>query len=207
MFLIEGKRRYAKALEQLRSGADAGSEIDVIHGDANVELPQILAALDPARDRAVVFLDPYGMSVNWTTLESIARTQLVDLWYLFPLSGLYRNAPNDAKAISLDKEAALNRMLGTDRWRTEFYETSPQLGMFGDDPDEVRVADVSSISRWVTRRLKDVFPEVLAPKILYQQRQSGKHGAALFALFFAIANPRPEARGLAVKIAKHVLND
>ena len=31
--------------------------------------------------------------------------------------------------------------------------------------------------------------------------------AALFALFFAIANPRPEARGLAVKIAKHVLND
>ena len=30
-----------------------------------------------------LFLDPYGMQVEWATIESIAHTQAIDLWLLF----------------------------------------------------------------------------------------------------------------------------
>jgi three-Cys-motif partner protein len=34
--------------------------------------------------RAVLFLDPYGMQVEWQTIEAIAKTAAIDLWLLFP---------------------------------------------------------------------------------------------------------------------------
>ncbi len=33
----------------------------------------------------MVFLDPYGMQVEWSTIEALAATKAIDLWYLFPL--------------------------------------------------------------------------------------------------------------------------
>ena len=34
--------------------------------------------------RAVLFLDPYGMQVEWATIEAVAKTKAIDLWLLFP---------------------------------------------------------------------------------------------------------------------------
>ncbi|WP_375494674.1 hypothetical protein [uncultured Nostoc sp.] len=36
-------------------------------------------------NRAVLFLDPFGMQIPWSTIEAIAHTEAIDLWYLFPL--------------------------------------------------------------------------------------------------------------------------
>ncbi|MEW6074198.1 MAG: hypothetical protein AB1726_16580 [Planctomycetota bacterium] len=35
--------------------------------------------------RKVLFLDPYGMQVEWVTIEAVAQTKAIDLWVLFPL--------------------------------------------------------------------------------------------------------------------------
>jgi hypothetical protein len=32
-----------------------------------------------------VFLDPFGMQVDWNVIEQLALTKAVDLWLLFPL--------------------------------------------------------------------------------------------------------------------------
>jgi len=53
--------------------------------------------------RGVIFLDPYGMEVSWETVEAIARTEALDCWYFFPLSGLYRNAPKDPLKLDQSK--------------------------------------------------------------------------------------------------------
>lgn len=60
---------------------------------------------------------------------------------------------------------------------------------------------------YVSKRLKEVFPAVLDPKIFYQSGDSNTpKGAPLFALYFAASNPNPKAYGLAMKIAKSVIN-
>ncbi|MGB0128405.1 MAG: hypothetical protein WBP72_12265, partial [Rhodocyclaceae bacterium] len=122
-----------------------------------------------------------------------------------PLSGLYRQAANSAAAIDQDKAAALDRMLGTDSWREDFYAQPPQTNLFDLPESDVRTADVRKMTLWVTAKLREIFPAVTEPRLLCQMLPNGKEGAPLFALYFAVSNPDPRAYGLARKIAAAIL--
>ncbi len=180
--------------------------IEIIQDDANAALQNLCRKYDWKNTRAVLFLDPFGLHVEWATLEAIARTESIDVWYLFPYSGLYRQTAKKAENLNPDKEAAITRCLGTDEWRTKFYEPEKQLSMFGD-AGETRAASHGEMLKYVSERLKGVFPAVSEPKIFYQSNGSGAScGAPLFALYFAASNPSPKAFGLAMRIAKDVIN-
>src|SRR5260221_6300742 len=111
------------------------------------------------------------MHVNWTTLEAIAATKAIDVWYLFPLSATVRQAAVTADAMSPAKRSRLTAMLGTNRWRSEWYAATPQMGLFGDESDE-RTATQGQILKWVTARLGEIFPMVLEPLLLCYQTPS-----------------------------------
>jgi three-Cys-motif partner protein len=69
------------------------------------------------------------MHVEWTTLQAIAKTGAIDVWYLFPYSGLYRQAAKNADAMDADKEESITRLLGTDEWRQVFYTPKRQASI------------------------------------------------------------------------------
>lgn len=153
--------------------------------------------------RGVVFLDPYGMEVDWETVVSVGRTKALDCWYFFPLSGLYRNAPHDPLDLDDGKVRSLNRVLGTNDWRTEWYDKPPPqqdiLGLF--DVPERRIADVDAIEAYVKKRLETVFEGAVLPPL----RIKNKTGAPLASLFFAMSNDNPNAVNVATRIASHIL--
>lgn len=153
--------------------------------------------------RGVIFLDPYGMEVNWTTVEAIAATEALDCWYFFPLAGLYRNAPRDPLKLDQTKINALNRVLGTSDWRTAWYESAaPQYDLLGElIASERRNVDVDAIEKYVGERLSSIFKGAVLPPL----RIRNASGAPLASLFFAISNPAPAAVKLASKIAGHIL--
>lgn len=203
MVFIEKSVHKARALERLKA-VKPHLDIEVVVGDANVALPQYMGELGRT-DRAIAFLDPFGMTVKWQTLQQLAASQIVDVWYLFPLSALYRQATLNASAIDDDKAAALTRIFGTDEWRQAFYRPGAQQSLFGDAVPDERSADVQQMLAWVKLRLETIFAGVLEPQILRQTTVSGKPGAPLFALFFAVSNPSRNARELAMRIARGVL--
>jgi three-Cys-motif partner protein len=203
MVFIEKSKKRVRALERLKERAK-DRQIEIVRDDANLAVPAQLRALDPRGNRAVVFLDPYGMQLRWDTLREIAASKIADLWYLFPLSGLYRQASLKADDIDEDKAEALTRILGTDAWRTAFYGRPPMDDFF-EQASDVRTVNVPQMLEWVKKRLADVFPAVAEPKLLYQVKASGKQGPPLFALFFALSNPSPAAIGLAMRFANSVL--
>lgn len=181
--------------------------IDVIRNDANAALKALCEQYRWQNERAVLFLDPFGMHVEWATLEAIAKTGAIDVWYLFPYSGLYRQAAKDADAMDADKEESITRLLGTDEWRQVFYTPKRQASLFGGGNGDERDVDHHQILDFVSKRLREIFPAVTAPKILYQGGDSkNPSGAPLFALYFAASNPKPVAFGLATKIAKDILD-
>jgi three-Cys-motif partner protein len=200
LVFVEKNANYCAALHEIRT-RNLNRKIDVIEGDANSEIVRLLATTNWRSVRAVMFLDPYGMEVEWTTLEAISKTQAIDLWYLFSLSGLYRQAAKDASYIDPTKRVALNRMLGTDRWQSELYSTSTEQTLFGSTEVERRNADVRGLERYVKSRLEEIFPVVLTPLALPIDRRPQR-----FSLFFAISNPDPRAIGPASRIAGHILN-
>lgn len=177
----------------------SGRSIEIIKDDANVALQGLCKKYDWKNTRAVLFLDPYGLHVEWATLEAIARTGAIDVWYLFPYSGLYRQTAKKAANLDPDKEAAITRCLGTDEWRTKFYAPTKQLSFLGNE-GEARAASHGEMLKYVSERLKGVFPAVTEPKIFCQST-----GAPLFALYFAVSNNNPKAIGVAMNIANSIL--
>ncbi|MEI7996388.1 MAG: three-Cys-motif partner protein TcmP [Methylococcaceae bacterium] len=203
-FFIELFPKKRKALQELAQEYPE-KDIRIVDVDCNIALTKLCKGVDWGKSRAVLFLDPYGLHVEWSTLKVIADTRSIDLWYLFPYAGLYRQAPKDADALDSDKEAAITRILGTEEWRQEFYRQPKQQDIFGKDGEE-RGASHQDMLDYVTKRLNEIFPAVLSPKVLYQLGDgTNASGAPLFALYFAASNPEPKAQGLAIKIAKDVL--
>lgn len=203
---IELRPKKLHALKAL--GAEYPDKaIEVIQNDANAALKTLCGQYRWKSERAVLFLDPFGMQVEWSTLDAIAKTGAIDVWYLFPYAGLYRQAAKNADALDADKEASLTRVLGTEDWRQAFYAQNPQADMFGGSNGDVRDTDHRQMLEFVSNRLKELFPAVTAPKVLYQGGDSkNPSGAPMFALYFAASNPTPKAHGLATKIAKDILD-
>jgi three-Cys-motif partner protein len=199
IIFVEKKPKSIAALKALRA-LHPDRNIEVVAGDANQELIEAIARADWQRTRAVMFLDPYGMNVDWETLKAVANTRAIDVWYLFSLSGLYRQAARKAEAIDDNKRAAITRILGTDEWERELY-AQPAQGNLLDDPVELqRTADVRGLEAYVRARLQTIFPAVLPPRAIPVNSRPQR-----FSLFFAMSNPDPRAIAVATRIASHIL--
>lgn len=153
-----------------------------------------------SRTRAVVFLDPYGMQVDWATIAAMGPTQGVDLWILFPLGvGVNRLLRKEGPPEGAWAER-LTRIFGTDEWRDAFYHASPQQELFDGAPKIVKDADFERIAQFWIKRLKTVFPEVAPnPLPLHNSRN-----VPIYLLSFAAANP--QGGKTAVKIAQDILS-
>jgi three-Cys-motif partner protein len=200
--LMDAKPRHVAALEGLKAEYP-GRDIEIVSGDCNRFIQNEIARANWAGLRAALFLDPYGMEVEWQTLVDIAKTKAIDVWYLFSLEGLYRNAAHDINDVDPKKRAALTKLLGTDAWEQELYSVHNAPGdMFDETPVEERRRnhDVAGLEDYVTRRLRTIFPMVLEPYALPVARKPQR-----FSLYCMIANDDPKAIGLARRIGDHIL--
>jgi three-Cys-motif partner protein len=201
LIFVDSNKKHCEALRGLQA-KNPHRDIEVLEGDANETIGRLLKNRRWNGTRAVMFLDPYGMSVDWTTLEAVRATEAIDVWYLVSLSGLFRQAALDKRALDQSKRIALTRMLGTEEWEAAWYQPIDRSDLFGEvDEHHARVADVTKMEEFVHKRLSALFPKVLKPLRLMDDR-----GVPIFALFFVISNPEAKAIGLAAKIAGHILN-
>ena len=168
-------------------------------GDANELLCKYVEEQNWAATRSLVFLDPYGTEVSWGTVAALAATQACDVWYLFPLGGVMRLLTNSGD-IPDSWADRLTSSLGTDEWRTEFYQTTKTLTLFdGYEQSVHRDASTDHVVDYVRGRLQTLFPAVAKPAVLRNSK-----GAPLFALFLCVANPSEKARAAALGIANHL---
>jgi three-Cys-motif partner protein len=125
------------ALEELKAEfAELAPRVDVRQGEANAILQELCSKRWSSR-RAVLFLDPYGMQVEWATLQAIAATRAIDLWLLFPLGiGVGRLLTRSGE-IPDSWRRRLDALLGTDSWYEEFYSVRSERSLFGADEDRV----------------------------------------------------------------------
>jgi len=198
MFVEKQEARYNELLKLKAEFPALEDRIRVENADANQFLGKLLN-MTWTRNRAVLFLDPFGMQVSWTTIEAIAKTKAIDMWYLFPLGiGVNRLLKKDGQ-ISEKWRERLDSIFGERAWFDAFYQVSTQTGLFGEEVQTIKTSDFDTISRYFVQRLKSVFSGVAEnPRLLYNSRNN-----PLFLFCFASANERGATT--AIKIAEDIL--
>jgi three-Cys-motif partner protein len=198
-FFIEKNPKRCAELETLKDEfPDKREDIIIEPEDANTYLQKFCRTIDWRTRRAVMFLDPYGMQVEWETIRAIGATEAIDLWILFPLGAVNRMVPKDGELIDAWRRK-LDIMFGDTGWYDEFYRESFTQSLIGQTPDLEKVANFDSIGQYFVRRLRTVFYQVAPnPLPLYNSRNS-----PLFLLCFATGNAR--GAPIAMRIANHIL--
>lgn len=199
VFIEKSPRRFEE-LGKLRNEFEAYADrISLVKTDSNDYLQSICRKWDWRGRRAVLFLDPSGMQVDWATIEAIASTRAIDVWILFPLGiGVGRLVRRDGE-IPETWKARLDRIFGTREWYDRFYQHGPPAGLFGQPVGRRRPNILETISQFYNERLGCVFADVADnPRRLCNSR-----GNPLFLLCFAVGNPR--GAKLAIGIAQHIL--
>lgn len=210
VFIEKNAARFT-ALESLKTEFPS-RDIRCVPGDANEELRRIFTegpwqqGSRSRLQRAVVFLDPYGMSVRWDTLRFLAETKRADVWYLFPLHAALRQLSHDHGALDEGKRAALGEVFGTADCEQRFYEHQPapvNLFDFAAAAAPSRNADPDKVERFAAERFRSVFSFVSDPIPIL-----AKHKLRMFSLFLLSGNPNQKTivlikKGVAAQVKKY----
>jgi len=200
IFIEKSRKHFTELLKLKEEFKDKERKIDLVNTDANSWLIDRCNNYKWQNNRAVLFLDPYGMQVNWETIKAIADTEAIDLWYLFPLGiGVNRLLKKDAGKIPASWEAKLDSILGTNEWKEAFYSEIQETTLFGNETKIVKDADFNKISKFIVKRLKLIFVGVAENPLLLRNSKNNP----LYLLCFASGSPR--SAKTAIKIAQDIL--
>jgi three-Cys-motif partner protein len=185
---IERNLERCSELETLKQDFPAhAGKIEIINQDANEYIKKICRpGVNWSSRRAVLFLDPYGMQVDWSTLEAIASTKAIDLWYLFPLGVGVNRLLIKSGEIPEAWCKSLDRMFGTRDWYQEVYSVKKERDLFDQDKESKTKVSWEDLGKIFNKRLATIFAGVAErPAVLKNSKNN-----PLYLLCFAVGNQR-----------------
>lgn len=175
---IESSDWRIRKLEKLRKEFP-GRQIEVYPGDCNEVLRTKIVPGLPLKSykRAIAFLDPFGMQLEWNTLQEMARAETVEVFLNFSVMAINRNVRLRRKEdIAPAVRERMSCFWGTD-WEAELYEQEQTL--FG--PETVRIKQSGKeLGQRFQNRLKEIFPHCTVPVLMTNSKR-----APLYCLIFA----------------------
>lgn len=176
---IEQSDWRAKQLEGLRAEFKE-RQIAIYRGDSNrVMVDQILPQLTyQSFKRAIAFVDPYGMEMEWDAMKALAETRTIDVLLNFPVMainrGVLRKRP---EAISSEARTRMDRFWGTKDWEADIYEE--ELGLWGPERIKIKQPGIELGNKF-KKRLEEVFPHCTPPVLM-----TNSNNAPLYCIMFA----------------------
>ncbi len=180
---IEKKDWRVEKLRKLRVEFP-NMDIQIRHGDCNtVIIDEIVPKIRYENfNRGIVFLDPFGMNIEWHIIESIADTRALEMFLNFPVLAINRNVlRNDPYKLSKRQIERMNRFWGSPDWKDDIYQEVPDL--FGTRVEKIPQT-AKGLGLKFQQRLEEVFPEVTFPVVMRNSK-----GTPLYCLIFAGHNP------------------
>ncbi|MFM7345853.1 MAG: three-Cys-motif partner protein TcmP [Tagaea sp.] len=104
--------------------------VDVINSDVSQTflarvIPEIRAS---RKNRALCFLDPYGMHISWNVFQALGATGHAEVFINFPTLDIVRNVLRDSPSLIEPQHAErMNLLWGDDFWRQVAFKKQPGL--------------------------------------------------------------------------------
>lgn len=185
-------------VEHLRSVVGEAPHVHVLQGDCNeVLLDEVFPNIRyEAYRRGLCLLDPYGLHLDWSVIETAGKMKTLEIFLNFPIMDMNRNVLWRSKEGPTEEDRErMTRFWGDDSWVGAAYRESPQLNLFRE-PDTEKQAN-EAVAEAFRMRLKDVagFKHVPEPLPMRNSR-----GAVVYYLYFASQNDT------GLKILSHIFD-
>lgn len=105
-------------------------------GDANTQVAKVKEEIDGIDNKYlegvwsslnIAFLDPFGLELEWKTVETLAKSNRMDLVVYYSQMGITREAP---KVIGKKPPTAIDDFFGGTEWRDIYREYQEKSEMF-----------------------------------------------------------------------------
>jgi three-Cys-motif partner protein len=169
-------------------------DIRIRQSDCNAYLRQVVTKTPQfwKRNRAVIFLDPFGMQVPWSTIELLGATQAIDVLINFPVGMAIQRLLLRSGEFSASERQKLDNYFGSDEWLTLLYKKSPNL--WGEEQTEKIESSGKALVDWYRGRLKTAFGNASRAGLIRNTRKAHLY-------YLILASPKP----IAAKIANEIL--
>jgi hypothetical protein len=195
-YFIDIDAKANEELEKRLNGSKNYNKCVFRNGDANDQVRRLCQAMkDNSNLRALVLLDPFGMDVNWQSLE-LFKGLSVDLWILIP-TGVIVNRLLDKKC-KLKHIDKLKSFFGMEEAeiKDRFYKIDSPFEVLFEDQVHVKKIEkpILEISKLYVEKLKGMFKSVVdEPLVLYNSKSCPIY-------HFAFASNNETARRIAKDI-------
>ncbi len=197
-YFVELDEEHKIALEANLSSHPLRKNIHIVQEDCNRKLLDLAVYLKENRNyRALVYIDPYGMSVNWSSVESLKGLG-IDLWILVPTGIGVNRMLTSTGNISESWMHKLEAFLGYSKEdiMRHFYKLRTSNTLFGEEKyNRKEINAVELAGDLYSKKLKEVFSYVSKPFVMRNSQNS------IMYHFMMASNNKT-----AVKIANDVIN-
>lgn len=196
-YFVDKDKESSLKLHELLAPFENDKTLVYRNSDANKQVELLAKAMhDDGNLAALVLLDPFGMQVDWKSIELLKGTR-TDLWILIP-TGVIVNRLLDRKA-ELTHMDKLTSFFGKDEsfLKDYFYKKKTVDTLFGEKEIIEKVKKpIEKIAELYIEQLKTIFEHVTEkPLVLYNSRKT-----PIF--HFACASNNSTA----IKIASQIIN-
>ncbi len=190
---IEQSMRRNHLLESITQDF-SGLRIRVVRESCSAYLRRLSLRTEWKSQRALLFLDPFRMLINWETLALLAQTKAIEIMFNFPVgSALQRKLPHDSARLTSARRASLDRFFGSTEWFGIVYSTrtaSEPIRANENQNSASNSASLTNASRttdpgrrlvsWYRQRLTTIFGSVSKPYLVRNNNEG-----QLYYLMFA----------------------
>jgi three-Cys-motif partner protein len=198
-FIDKQKCSIQKLEQKLKSKLDlSNKKISYRAGDANQMILELAKAMKTKKYAALVLLDPFGMQINWSSIESLRDTR-TDIWILIP-TGVIINRLLDKKGeLKLEDKLETFFGLSIEEIKSIFYKKYTSQTLFGEEEIITKVSEpIGKIAKIYAQRLNTIWKHVTEVPL----RLDNRNGVPIFHFVFASNNK--SAYNIANQIIKKV---
>lgn len=185
-YFVEKEKEFAQNLKKSlhETFPNKKNWIHVANNDCNEKIESMSSFLSGKgrKYKSLAYIDPFGMQVNWKSLQTLKRHS-VDVWILVPTGiGLNRLLKKDGN-ISEAWMAKLEMFLGMtkDEILPYFYQESTIYTLFGEERKVTKEQNaIEKAAKLYEERLKNLFKFVSKPYVL-----KNKNNSIMFHFFMA----------------------
>ena len=196
-YFVDKDPESSLKLHELLSRFENEKTIVYRNSDANRQIEMLAGAMQKDKKFAsLVLLDPFGMQVDWSSIEMLKGTR-TDLWILIP-TGVIVNRLLDRKGYLTHIDKLKSFFGKNEEFLKGYFYTKSQEKTFFGEIEKVRKVEkpIQKIAELYIKQLKSIFKYVTPePLVLYNSRNT-----PIF--HFACASNNSTA----IKIANEIIN-